>query len=914
MEKIQTVQALTRALGSAGDTPCLIALQRDGTTHWSYAEVADYVNRLAHGLAAAGLERGTRAVVLDKNRPEWVLACLAVLHAGGVVVPLDTQIGHDALHRAVSDSGSEFVFTTTDYQNRLAQLELDHKPRLILFDVPDDDERGWRVLLHDGGGDLPEVGPDDPAALFYTSGTTGVPKGVPLMHRNLTYQINAILETGLVQPHDRVLQPLPMYHVYPFTVGLLIPMGSRVPLILPQSIGGAHIVKAAQEGEATFFIGVPRLYRAIFTNVENQFRSRGKLASTFFDAALALSMQARQRTGMLLGRRLFGALHKRFGGKLRVLASGGSALDPDLAAKLEGLGWEVAIGYGLTETSPILTAHLPGAGKLASVGAPLPGVEIRIDTAIDEEEVQHTTTAKANGGSGEGELLARGVTVFAGYRNLPDQTAEVLTEDGWFRTGDLGYTDADNFVYISGRASTLIVTEGGKNIQPEPLEEQYQQHAYIQEIGILQHENRLVALVVPEIDEVNRRANGDTERAIREAMGEQAQQVATYQRIGDYAITPEPLPKTNLGKIRRHTLKELYVKAKQGIIEATDAPSGPIAPEDMSENDRALLEHPVSRQVWEWLANRYADRRLTPDTSPQLDLGIDSLAWLNLTNEVSEQTGVELNDQVIRRVNTVRDLLQEVQNVSKEDHKAPQASPLTEPEAVLTEEQKQWLTAPGPLVIAAQVLLFGLVRAVLRTVFRMEIRGAENLPEDTPFVLAPNHTSYLDAPSIASALSFRQVRRIYWAGSVDVMFSHPVMRLISRLSQTVPVAGEAAGSGRSSLAFAAITLKHGRCLVWFPEGRMSTTGELLPFRQGLGLVLNHFDVPVVPVHIEGTYDALPPGRNLPRFKPIRVTFGEPYAPEELAAQGAGDSPAARTMQALQERVEQLIAEREHSTP
>jgi long-chain acyl-CoA synthetase len=217
-------------------------------------------------------------------------------------------------------------------------------------------------------------------------------------------------------------------------------------------------------------------------------------------------------------------------------------------------------------------------------------------------------------------------------------------------------------------------------------------------------------------------------------------------------------------------------------------------------------------------------------------------------------------------------------------------------------------------VIAAQVLLFGLVRAVLRTVFRMEIRGAENLPEDTPFVLAPNHTSYLDAPSIASALSFRQVRRIYWAGSVDVMFSHPVMRLISRLSQTVPVAGEAAGSGRSSLAFAAITLKHGRCLVWFPEGRMSTTGELLPFRQGLGLVLNHFDVPVVPVHIEGTYDALPPGRNLPRFKPIRVTFGEPCAPEELAAQGAGDSPAARTMQALQERVEQLIAEREHSTP
>jgi long-chain acyl-CoA synthetase len=161
-------------------------------------------------------------------------------------------------------------------------------------------------------------------------------------------------------------------------------------------------------------------------------------------------------------------------------------------------------------------------------------------------------------------------------------------------------------------------------------------------------------------------------------------------------------------------------------------------------------------------------------------------------------------------------------------------------------------------------------------------------------------------------LSYRQVRRFYWAGSVDVMFSHPVMRLISRLSQTVPVAGEARSSGRSSLAFASVTIKNGRCLVWFPEGRMSTTGELLPFRQGLGLVLTHFDVPVVPVYIEGTHDALPPGRSVPRFTPIRVTFGEPVMPQELAEQGQGDSPAARTMQALQERVEQMIAEHEHS--
>jgi long-chain acyl-CoA synthetase len=546
---------------------------------------------------------------------------------------------------------------------------------------------------------------------------------------------------------------------------------------------------------------------------------------------------------------------------------------------------------------------MPQALRLASAGKAIPGTELRIDTSAAGVDTESEAGPQASAEQ-QGEVLARGSGVFAGYRNQPDQTEKSFSDD-WFRTGDLGFIDNDGFLYIRGRASTLIVTEGGKNIQPEPVEEAYQGHFYIKEIGVLQHDSQLVALVVPEMDEVNKRANGDTERAIREAINEQSNLLPAYQRVSDYAITPETLAKTNLGKLKRHVLAERYDLAKQGIVE-TGEDVGPLPLEDMSEQDRTLLENSAAREVWDWLADRYPDRRLSPDTSPQLDLGIDSLSWLNLTLDIRERTGVELSDEAIKRINTVRDLLNEVASEAQtSEGGATSMSAVENPDEVLSDEQKEWLQPPGPVLHVLGIVVFVLLRAVARLFFRLEVRGAENVPDSSPFVITPNHTSYLDAPTVASALSYTQMRQIHWAGSVDVMFSHPVMRFISRMSQTMPVAGEGAGTGRSSLAFASIVLKRKRSLVWFPEGRISPNAELLPFRQGIGLVLDQYQVPVVPVYIEGANEALPEGSMLPRFRKVSVTFGKPMKPGELAQQGQGERPAERIAQALHDQVVEL---------
>ncbi len=912
-----TLQELLPRIRKRGDQPCLVSLERDTLREHRASEMAGSIEALAYGLVQAGIKPGDFVVLLAKNRAEWLIACLAVIHSGAAVVPLDTQISNANLQSVLTNSEPRLIFTTTEYVNRLQQLELAQPLRIVLLDVATDDSRSWQALLPTApanGVVVPQVQPTDTAAMFYTSGTTGAPKGVPLTHRNLAFQLTAIEQTGLVEPTDRVLLPLPMYHVYPFTVGTLAPITLGVPIILPFSLTGPQLLRALKEGEVTIIVGVPRLYQVIYNGIDRQIVGQGALTMQMFKRLMDTSIFIRKRFNKKVGKVLFKSLHERFGTQLRVLASGGSAIDPDLVWKLEGLGWQIAIGYGLTETSPLLTMNLPRSGdplRAAAAGKPLPGIELRIDTTAAPDPDDGSEASQGSGGQPLGEILVRGPSVFSGYYNLPDQTAKAFTDDGqWFRTGDLGYQDKDGFVYISGRASTLIVTAGGKNVQPEPVEDAYAANKFIREIGVLQDpdDERLVALIVPEVEEVNRWRNGDTAFAIREAVSEQSALLPSYQRIDHYEITPEELPKTNLGKIRRHLLKEQYLRTKRGEVREA-GPARPLAIADMTEADQQLLADGLALQLWEWLGERFPDMPLTLDTSPQLDLGIDSLAWLNLTTEIRELVGVELAEEATGRIDTLRDLIIEVQAAAEaagEVQGAEQA--LQTPEAVLSEDQQYWLTPKSGALDQAGVVLSVANQQAMRAMFRLQSFNVEKVPVRPPFVLAPNHISNLDPMAVAAALPYTLLHTIYWAASIDLFFTSRPSRLFSRIAQMLPVAGARTVSVNSSLAFAALTLKQGKSLVWFPEGRLSPTGELLPFRQGLGYVLEAYPVPVVPVYIHGTNKALPRGEVFPRLAPVQVIFGDPCDPRQLANEGSGSSVPERIMNALHDKVAALIPE------
>lgn len=852
-----TLAELISAASAPTDRPAVAALGRDSIETMTRGELLERAGRLAAGLAKADLERGDRVVLMAPNSADWIVSALGVMNAGGVVVPLDVQMPGEDLAHALADCDPAFVFTTPALRERIKGLDLDLRAQLRLFGGDADDAEAWNTLLASATAE-PVAGEEDLAAIFYTSGTTGPPKGVPLTHRNLSSNVEALCEQGLADQADRILVPLPFHHVYPFTVGILIPLTLGATIIIPFSLVGPQIVRALREGEATVMLGVPRLYEAVWNALEERIAGRGRLAGALFHGLLRLSMAMRRRVGWRAGRRLFAGLHKRLSPDLRLVVSGGAALDPDLGRRLQGLGWEVATGYGLSETSPILTFNPPDRIRLESAGIALPGVELRIDAR-----------------EGAGEVLARGPNVFGGYWNLPEKTAKDLDEDGWFHTGDTGEVDKDGYLYLRGRESAMIVLSGGENVDPERVEKALAAAADIREAGILAHEDRLAAVVVPESGVLSE-ASGDALRErIEKAAEEAARELPSHHRPGTVRLALDPLPRTRLGKLRRHKLKELFELLGEGDAVSEAAPE-PISRESMSPEDQQLLSDPAAEGTWNYLAKRFHDRRLTPDSGLSRDLDIDSLGWVDLSLALREHAGIELDDSAISRVSTVRDLLREAAGAAEAGEGGEDlAEALTHPEELLEPEHEHALTPPGPMRRIAGRFLLGLVRLATRLLLRVEIRG--RIPTNGPYLIAPRHLSALDPLVLIRGLSARQLESLYWAGWTGLMFSGRLTRWFSRIARVLPI--DPGAAPRSSLALAATALKRGHTLIWFPEGQRSPDGALQRFRPGIGLVLRAQPVPVIPVWIEGTREAMPPGRILPRPGRVRVIIGEPMDPE-----------------------------------
>jgi len=689
--------------------------------------------------------------------------------------------------------------------------------------------------------------------------------------------VAGFLRSRGIGPGDRVALPLPLHHVYPFVLGLLTPMAMGLPVILPQALTGPQVLRALKEGEASVMVGVPRLYEAMLTGILARVAAKGPVAAGLVRVLLRLS-QALNRLGVDAGATLFGhLLHAKLAPRLRLLACGGAALAPDIAVKLRALGWQVGIGYGLTETSPLLSLNPPG-GKPGSAGRAVPGVALRI--------------------AADGEIQARGPNVFQGYRNLPQKTQEAFTADGWFRTGDLGRIEADGSLFITGRAKDLIVTAGGENIQPEEVERAYAAHAYLREFALLEDHGRLLGLALPETGAIRHAGETDVAAAVRRAVAEVSANLPSYQRVTEVALTRDPLPRTRLGKLRRHLLAHAWQAARAG--EGGAAPAGPLPVEDWPEADRALLLAPAAAQAWEGLVHRFPGRHLTPDTNLRLDLQVDSLGWLDLALDLKQAAGVELTEAAIARIETLRDLLREMGEARAGE---AGAADWDQPERVLSAADRRWLAPTGALARAVASGFVRLLQVLARPAFRLRVEGSEHLPDDEQVVYVANHASFLDPFVMAAAMGPARVARTRWMGFTGIAFANPVTRFLSRIARTLPV--DAGRGAITALALSAAAIRQGDSLAWFPEGRRSPDGRLLDFRPGTGRLLARFPLRVIPLHIAGSFDAMPVGKRWPRFVPIVVRFGAPIDPRTLVADlSAADAPE-QIAAALREAVARL---------
>ena len=880
-----TLRDLVTGLAQAGDRPALMAVDGDRATTLAYAPLADRALRLATGMARAGIKPGDPVLLFGPNSIDWIVVRLALGALGTVAVALDELSSDGEVATLVPDSGAGVAFLATGHVERARAAPGGDRIALYRLDGPEAEGSTphYGCLIAPTPGSLPAIRPDDPMMLVYTSGTTGTPKGFYLTHANVLHNVGAIVAQRVLKPDDRALLPLPLHHVYPQTVGLFSVLATGALLVLPEAVSGPEIVRALKIGRVSAMIAVPRLYAAMVSGLEGRVRAKGRLAWRLFRALQALALAAKRRFGWNLGRLLFGALHRQLAPDLWLMVSGGARFEADLIWRLEALGWDVRSGWGLAETSSILTNQQGGPAKrIGGEGPPLAGMALRV--AMPDE-------------TGVGELECRGPSLFQGYRNDPVATQAAFTADGWFRTGDRGFLDDAGRVYITGRAKEMIVLGGGKNIYPEELEKVYAASPFFAEMAVLEENGALVALVVPDMAVIGGSGNLRIDDVVRVALAERAQGLPSFQRLAGYAISREPLPRTRLGKYQRFRLADIYRQARAGLTPVRSAPLG--------EADRALLAGSPAAELWQWLGERYPGKQLHPDLSPQLDLGIDSLEWVGMTMEMAERFDIHFTEEDAAGILSLRDLLRlggQRRAAAPPVEGGPGAPRERGPIDTLTPDEARWLAPAGAGHRRLGRVLMGCNRRLVRWLFQLRVEGLENLPRSGPLVIACNHLSDIDPAVVAAAIDADRLQRVWWGAEASRLFTTGAGRALARAGRVFPVQEKRPAA---SLAFAATVLAQGDMLVWFPESWRSPDGRLQRFFPGVGHLVHQTGARVVPARITGTFEAMPRGRRVPRLVPVKIAFGPALEADALAEQGTGATPAERIVDALHTAVASL---------
>lgn len=850
-DRLQTLADFPALLAARGQAPAILAVAGDVARPVAAATLAADAQRLAGGLAGRGIGPGTMVLLIGPASPGWITARLAIAAVGAVAVALDDAATDAELAVLVPDSDAPLAFAAAAHAARIAAVG----PGVAVFTL-DEAQAGfahWSALAEATPAPLPDVRPEDPAMLVYTSGTTGVPKSFLLTHASILHNVHALVDQGVATGADRVLLPLPLHHVYPLTVGVFCPLAMGAPLVLPEGTDGPKIAAALRAGRVTLVVGVPRLYAALAAGVRARAASRGGLAARLFTLLLGLSLFVRRRTGRRIGRHLFGQLHAAFGGHLRVLASGGAKPDAEAVWTLEALGFEFLSGYGLAETASILTNQRQGSAIIGTEGRPLPGIEMRIAEP---------------GPDGTGEVQARGPSVFAGYRAPAEANQAAFTADGWFRTGDLGRFDAAGNLLITGRVKEMIVLGGGKNVFPEEVEAILARPEF-REIAVTERNGALVALVLPDLARISAGPNARAADVVRVALTEAARALPAWQRPAGVALLREPLPRTRLGKFRRFQLPALYEAALDGRAGGDGG--------TWTEADQAVLATPAGAALLGLLQQRAKGRAVGPETSPALDLGLDSLGFLELSMALEARAGIALSEDDVAAVETVRDLLGRVAARAA----APAEVPV--PDA-------RWLAPRSGGERVAGGVLRGLNAALMTTAFRLAVQGRAHVPSTGPVIVAANHLSDLDPLVMAAALPRQALDRVRWAGDAGRLFGGGAGRFLARAACIFPVDERRPAL---TLAYARASLEAGDCLVWFPESWRSPDGALQDFLPGIGRLVRESGAAVVPARIAGTFEAMPRTARLPRPHRVRVAFGAPLPAETLLAGAADDAELAR---------------------
>jgi len=546
-------------------------------TRWNFSKFTDECSRVARGLLAAGINKGDSVVLWAENRPEWMAVWMGTVIAGIIIVPVDFLATEQECINIIKITKAKAFFYSgrkKEFANSLSSNGIYMSASVCISQGNDEDEAEQETEYDFFGKDscgqsLPyadSIAPDHPACIVFTSGTTGFAKGVMLSHKNIITNANAAYRILVPASDDVFIDVLPLHHTYAMTCSFIAPFAFGITNVIVEKIIGKVVVDDIRDGGVTYLIGVPLLYDKVMAAISAGYQKLMFFIRIPLNIIRKFALREANKGNPEWGRKVFRFIRKKTGlESIKIMVSGGGPLSIKTANFFDSFGFNMVQGYGMSENSPLISVNTPRYKKNESVGLPVSYTEVKIiednggTDSPDEDSLSNSTLRI--GAPRIGEIACKSPSIMLGYYENEEATKEVITEDGWLLTGDLGYIDDQGFIYIKGRKKNLIIGAGGKNVYPEEIEAHFSSSRNIAEVMVVGRKLKcgeiIYAVMVPNYENITAdypgRENEDSfvKELIKKEIEEVNRSLPIYKKIGDFCVRKESFEKNAQQKVRR---------------------------------------------------------------------------------------------------------------------------------------------------------------------------------------------------------------------------------------------------------------------------------------------------------------------------------------------------------------------------
>jgi Long-chain acyl-CoA synthetases (AMP-forming) len=798
-----------------------LALVDFENNHINYIDLVNNIKYYSNNFI--NLEENKFGLIIMENRPEWIYSFFTIWDKNSAAIAIDAQSSPKEILYVLEDSNPDIIMCSNETEKNILEAisNYNFKDNIKVLNVDNfkiDNEKMKKIA--NSKFELRNPEGNQTAAMLYTSGTTGSPKGVMLTYNNLMTEMEGIYEKGIFDHRDQILALLPFHHVLPLTATVLLMLRYQTSIVFVRKIASKEIFEALEKNRVTALIGVPRVFKLFYDGIKQQIDAKFITRTIFKIMSKSKSIP--------LKRKVFSKVHKKFGGHLDFIVAGGAKLDPEIARFYETLGIYSLEGYGLTETSPVIAVNSKKERKIGTIGKKLYNVDVKIENE---------------------ELWVKGPIVMKGYYNKPEKTAEVMTEDGWFKTGDLAKIDEEGYITIIGRRNSMIVLSNGKNIDPETLENRLiaKSDKLIKEAGIFNHQNKLAAIIIPDLLECRKRNINNVKTYIKNIVEDYNLSAHNYEKVLDYKVFEEELPKTRVGKLRRFMLPNLY---EQNVVKKAKV----VEPDN--EVYKILKEYVKKAKGIE----------PQPEENLELEIGMDSLDIVEFFAYIENNFGLQLDEEKFAEMPNLK-LLSEYINEKavKIENNEINWKQIIEEAKPIKDDKNRWITK----------FLKVFLDVIIKVYFRIQRNGREKL-DPKPKIYVSNHQSFID-PLILGSLLPKSILYNTIFLAIDWYFKKFPLKLLVSNGNVILI--DINKNIRKSVEEIVGYLKSGKNVLIFPEGARTKDGKVAEFKKVFAIISKELGIDVQCLGIKGGFEAYSRYMKFPKPKKIKVAVLDTIKPE-----------------------------------